>query len=250
MWHDANLKRLGSLVDLKGRQMYTDGNNFYWFDTQLDIVYDNNGQTTSLSTANLIKCDGANYSVTDFTFETVRKIDFGAYFGSKFAGSQILTFEEWVMLCKKLGMQIYIDHKTPYTNNILTELYSTVKKCGMLNKATWIISIHNMATFLRTLDPNSRIVGLGNPDTSNIETWKDIRDGGRGFAFDINGKTATKEVVQLGLENGYEVEAWYVDFSESKEKTFQKIRDLVSYGITGLTTDKYRVDEAFQYLLD
>ena len=250
MWHDADLKRLGSLVDLEGRQMYTDSTNFYWFDTQSGIVYDNNNQPTNLTTADLTKCDGTNYSVTNFTFDTVRKIDFGAYFSPKFAKSQILTFEEWVMLCKKLGMQIYIDHKTPYTNDILTDLYNTVKKCGMLNKATWLISSHRQAAFFRTLDPNSRIAALVHPDETNIETWKDIRDGGRGFAFNGSGKTATKEVIQLGLENGYEVEVWYVDFSESKEKTLQKIRDLVSYGITGLTTDKYRVDEAFQYLLN
>ena len=250
MWHDSNLGRLGNLVDLTGRYMYTDGSNYYWYNPKTRILYDDNELTANLDINDLTRCSGSNYSVTDFSFKTVRKIDFGAYFNSKFAGSQVLTFEEWVMLCKKLGMQIYIDNKIVYTKSVLTDLYNIVKKCGMLNKTTWIISSHDLAAFFRTLDPNSRIVALTHPNDSNISTWKDIRDGGRGFAFNGDGKTATKEAIQLGLENGYEVEVWYVDFYESKEETLQKIRDLVGYGITGLTTDKYRVDEAFEYMLN
>ena len=149
-------------------------------------------------------------------------------------------------------MKVYVDHKITYTESVLTDLYNIVKRCGMLNNTTWIIPSHSLAVFLRTLDPNSRIVALSHPSESNIQTWKDIRDGGRGFAFNGDGKTATKEAIQLGLENGYEVEVWYVDFyySEKKEDTLNKIRELVTYGITGLTTDKYRVDEAFEYLLE
>ena len=252
MWHDTSLGRLGNLVDLTGRQMYTDGTNFYWYDTATEIVYDDNELSTNLNVSDLTRCAGSNYSVTDFTFKTVRKIDFGVYFNSMFSGSQVLTFEEWIMLCKKLGMKVYVDHKITYTESVLTDLYNIVKRCGMLNNTTWIIPSHSLAVFLRTLDPNSRIVALSHPSESNIQTWKDIRDGGRGFAFNGDGKTATKEAIQLGLENGYEVEVWYVDFyySEKKEDTLNKIRELVTYGITGLTTDKYRVDEAFEYLLE
>lgn len=182
----------------------------------------------------------------------MKRIDFGVYKGSKFAGTQILTFEEWVMLCKQLGMEIYVDKKLSYTNDMLTRLANIVKKYGMGDYASWL-GIYSVPQInhLRSIIPNARVGILRHPSVSDIEAYNVVNTG-RGFFFNGDAKNGmTAEVIQLGLDAGFEVEVWYVDYvNATSEEVFTVLRNAVSYGVTGVTTDHYRVDEAFNYLLE
>lgn len=122
----------------------------------------------------------------------------------------------------------------------------------MLDKASWIGLSHAQAQYVReNLDSNARFGILSNPTDSAVKAWKDIQQVGRGFFFDGDGKTITRESAQIGLTAGFEVECYYVDFGRiTAEKVFEKLRELVDFGLTGITTDKYRVDEAFSYLMN
>lgn len=252
VWHDTTLSRLGNLKDTDGHFLYcSDDGTFFWFDAETEAYVDENYGELKTQPVNLVQCRGADYSVEKMNFSLLKKLDFGAWFSSDFAGEQILTFREWVMLCKRLGMEIYVDKKISYTNDILTDLFGIVRECGMLDKTSWIGLSHAQAVFVReNLDRNARFSILANPTTAAVEQWKDIQQTGRGFFFNGNGKTITQESAQLGLNAGFEVECYYVDFGRiSAEQVYTKIRELVDFGLTGITTDKYRVDEAFSYLL-
>lgn len=252
VWHDTTLARLGNLKDVDGRFLYcSEDNMFFWFDAETEVYVGENYEELKTQPVNLVQCRGADYSIEKMNFSLLKKLDFGDWFSSEFAGERILTFREWVMLCKRLGMEIYVDKKINYTNDILTDLFGIVRECGMLNKASWIGLSHAQAVFVReNLDRNARFSILANPTTAAVEQWKDIQQTGRGFFFNGNGKTITRESARLGLNAGFEVECYYVDFGRiSAEQVYTKIRELVDFGLTGITTDKYRVDEAFSYLL-
>ena len=252
VWHDTTLARLGNLKDVKGRFLYCSADDkFFWLDAETEVYVGENYEELETQPMNLVQCRGADYSVETMNFSLLKKIDFGAWFASDFAGEQILTFREWVMLCKRLGMEIYVDKKISYTNDILTDLFSIVRGCGMLDKASWIGLSHAQAVFVReNLDCNARFSILANPTAATVEQWKDIQQAGRGFFFNGDGKTITRESAQIGLNAGFEVECYYVDFGRiSAEQVYTKLRELVDFGLTGITTDKYRVDEAFSYLL-
>lgn len=219
-------------------------------DSENDIVYDTDYNEAVAIVSFLTRVHGSNYSVTDLPYSVLKQIDFGVWKGSRFKGQRILTFAEWVLLCKKLGMEIYIDRKATYTREGISELVNTVRNYGMLDKASWINVGVDAAKIIREHDPNARIGVLSNPTESNIVTWKELNESGRGVFFDGNAATLTKEAVKIGSDAGYEVECYYVDFdSNDKSVVFNKINTLVEWGVRGITTDKYRVDEAFDYLL-
>ena len=260
MWHDINLNRLGNLVDINGYAMYTDGTDYYWVDESNNVyTYDfNNSEyvSSAVSLSSLTRCIGSaygvnsDYDVIGLNLNILKRIDFGVYKGSKFQGEQILTFAEWVLLCKQLGMEIYIDRKISYTQAVVTELVNTVKSYGMLDKTSWINVGTSAIDLIRAIDPDARCGILTHPTESLIETYKPYNIG-RGFFFNGNGKEMTREAIRLGLNAGFEVEVWYVDFGNTSEETvFQVLRNAVSYGCTGITTDKYRIDEAFTELFN
>lgn len=258
VWHDTTLARLGNLVDINGYLMYTDGTNYYYVNGTNVYTWDGTDYVaSSVALSSLTRCAGTNYGVNStyasvgLPLDVLKRIDFGAYKGVKFAGTQILTFEEWVILCKQLGLAIYIDNKLTYTEALLTRAANIVKKCGMGNHASWLGLPTALITVLRNIIPDARCGTLSHPTSALIETYRPYNTG-RGFFFNGNAKDGmTAETVQLGLNAGFDVEVWYVDYGNATEEAiFEKIREAVSYGVTAMTLDHYRVNNAFDYLYD
>ena len=261
MWHDTTLSRLGTyLFDINGYYMYTDGTDFYWYDSENSILYtydSTDGYTESnVDISNLTQCKGANYSVnskyaTGLNLDVLKRLDFGAYKSDVYKGTQILTFEEWVLLCKQLGMEIYIDKKLTYTDTLLTQAANIVKRLGMSKKTSWLGLSTEQITTLRSIIDGARCGTLLHPTAELISLYSEYNTG-RGFFFNGNAKDGmTEEVIQLGLNAGFDVEVWYVDVtSVSESDQFSAMRTAVSYGVTGITLDHYKIEDAFTYMLD
>mgnify|MGYP003304229616 CR=1 FL=1 len=266
MWHDPNLSRLGNLVDINGYHMYTDGNTesplYYWVDSSNNTVYtyDTDYVVSNVELSSLTRCIGSDYGVNStfddviaLNFDILRRIDFGVWFDLKYKGTQILTFEEWILLCKQLGSEVYVDSKLTYTDEIITEAASIVKKYGMGEYTSWLgFGDIGKINKLREIISGARVGVLWHPTQEAIETYKSINEVGRGFFFNGDAKNGmTNETIQLGLNAGYDVEVWYVDYgTANREAVLDVLRTAVSYGVTGITTDHYRTDEAFKYILE
>lgn len=165
VWHDVDLSRIsisGFLKDINGYDVYTDGTDFYYKNVETGIIYTyiNEYIQSDIESSNITQCKGIDYSVETLPYNVLSRIDFGVYMGRKFKGTKILTFEEWILLCKQLGMEVYIDKKFAYTDEHIEYMYNVVKKHGMLDKATWLDPLFDK---LRSLDPNARMCTLNNP---------------------------------------------------------------------------------------
>ena len=254
MWHDATLARLGyNLKDINGYFMYSDGANVYYHDATSNVLYTHdaaNGyvkSNTNIST--LTAMSGANYSVQDLPLEVLKRIDFGAYMGEKYVGTQILTFAEWVKLCKWLGLEIYIDKKIALTESIVSEMAQAVIKSGMRDHASWFCWDMNEAALIRKKIPDARIVWLDAPTASKIESRKSLLNGGA-VVFNPHTLELTEENTAAALEAGYEVECWNVDYPNyglnTKEAIFAEIMRTCCLGVGGVTLDKYMIEDVIQ----
>ena len=254
MWHDTTLGICGDMVDINGYEIYTDGNGFYYYDAENATLYTYTTEyvQSAVDVSTLTRANGANYSVTGLTLDVLKRIDVGVYKGEKFAGTQILTFDEWILLMKQIGMDAYIDRKIGYTTTIATQLANIVKKYGMLDHVSWI-GVPNAALIeaIRAVDPNARIGILDHPNSTNVVTYANYNTG-RGFFFDGSAQSGLTEAsVQLGINAGYEVECYCVDYKYMTiDAAFALIKDAISYGCSGITLDHYRVDEVYKELFD
>ena len=255
-WHDINLNKInvnGNIVSIEGYKVYIDStNNIYYYDEQEEKIYefiDNNYiESQEQDINNLTPMNGADYSVTDILYKDLKRFDFGLYYGEQFRGTQMLSFEEWVLLSKQLGMEIYIDRKNTWTDEDVIWMDSILKKYGMRDKTSWINISIDRAETLKSIYNNYRFGTLSTPTEALCEYWEEFKDNTsvRGnFFFNPDGRTLTVEQAQLAINNGYEIECWYVDLTTISYGTIMnRIRELVDMGITGLTIDKYRVTDA------
>lgn len=261
MWHDTSLTRLETLQDVEGYLLYTDGDTYYWVKNNAAYTYvDGVYITAGVSVSALTQCEAADYGVNSdydkigLNWDILSRLDFGAYRGNAFAGTHILTFGEWVLLCKQLGMGIYIDRKLTYTNAIIQQAAGIVKRYGMSNHACWFGLSGEQITYLRTIIPTARCGVLAYPTAANMTTygpynWPDTGNG-TGFFFSGDVKELDNEAVIAGLEAGFDVEGYYVDYpADIKDTIFTNIRAAVNSGMTGLTLDHYKVNDAFKYMI-
>lgn len=261
MWHDTSLTRLVTLKDTEGYLLYTDGSNYYWVKNDTAYTYANDVYTESgVSVSALSQCDASDYGVNSdygkigLNWDILKRLDFGAYRGNSYSGTHILSFGEWVLLCKQLGMGIYIDRKLTYTEAIIQQAANTVKRYGMASHACWLGLSGAQITYLRTIIPTARCGILAFPTTESIAqystyNWPDTGNG-TGFFFNGDGKELDAEAIAAGLDAGFDVEAYYVDYPSDNQTTiFANISNAVNCGVTGMTLDHYKVNDAFKNMI-
>ena len=106
---------------------------------------------------------------------------------------------------------------------------------------------------LRAVDPNARIGVLEHPNATNVVTYAPFNTG-RGYFFDGDAKSGlTEQAVQTGIAAGFEVECYLVGYDypmRTKETILGEILTAISYGVTGITLDYFRVDDAAMSMMN
>lgn len=150
-----------------------------------------------------------------------------------------MTFGEWTLCAKELGMNIYVDFKITATDAQAKELVDTVRRYGMEDNVSWLDNFD----LIRKYSPHARLGVLAHANSENVAANKKyLADGA--FFYNSDGKTLTLAQAQLALEHGYGLECWYVDYeAKSESEIFSRIEELVHFGVQGISLDKYRIEE-------
>ena len=79
-------------------------------------------------------------TIGELTLEQVKQYDFGSWFSPNYTGEKIPTFEEFIALCRKLGLHPYIEIKSVsgITEDHIKSIVNIVKRYGMKDKVTYI----------------------------------------------------------------------------------------------------------------
>lgn len=106
---------------------------------EIDVRFSSDGVPILMHSATLDGTTDGTGNVADKTLEELKTLDAGSWFGEKFTGERIPTFEESVSLCKKLGLFVCVDIKIyELTTEQAEQLMNIVKKYGMRDFVSWI----------------------------------------------------------------------------------------------------------------
>ena len=244
MWHDTNLGKCSVVYSLDGKQLMANASgNQYWCSGGVAYTYNETAGTytaTSVNPTTLSNINGSTLTIADQTYAFLRNVDVGRWKNSKFAGTQMLSFEEWIDLCKALGMECYVDAKFTYTDEQAAELVSIVRRKGMLRKCSWLSCMESV----RKADPDARCGILWAPGANNLVSGSNENTFWNPPASDV-----TAENVAMVLDAGYGYECWYVDVpaSVTEEQYYAEIERLLQCGVQGLTLDNHTVENFTAY---
>lgn len=176
----------------------------------------------------------------DYTLAQIQQADFGSWKGARWAGTTVLTFEDYLKLCKQLQLKPIIELKRSDSfNEDMPSICNLVKKYGLEKYASWIASTANVEA-IRAQIPDARIgFNLG---ADNIPSFNPAAAAanymGEGSLFVTCEYTGlTSEFIKSCHDNGIEVSGWTVDDPED-------IIDLANMNIDSITTNKLIASES------
>jgi glycerophosphoryl diester phosphodiesterase len=181
--------------------------------------------------------------IAESTYETLYAGNMGTFNGKEV---KIMTFEEWLVLMKKIGLEPFIDLKSNLNAEQAAAAVAIVRKHGMLDKVTWCSSSGQVATNIRSAHPKARIAHLswttakadyiieGRPDLTIL------------YPQSIN---VTAEIVEAAHAAGVGIECWHCDYSANgfttEEAILAEVERVVELGVTGICLDTYLPGDYF-----
>lgn len=179
--------------------------------------------------------------VHSFTFEDIRKLDFGSWKSTAYSGEKIPSFDEFILGCRTLGLHPYIEIKErDYINlELVTTLVNIVHKYDMQDKVTWIsFGIDKLQSVVK-VDKYARVGFIEEfMSTSildeSINRIKTIDTGYNEIFYDLNLGLVNTSIINRLKEEKIKLEVWVVD-------SVNLITSADDY-ITGFTSNNLRAD--------
>ena len=203
---------------------------------ECDVSFTSDGVAVLLHDATVDRTSNGTGNIASMTFEAVRALDFGSWKSAEYAGEQIPTFEEFIALCKHLGLHPYIELKAGSEAQI-KGLVEVVKRYGMKGNVTWISFNSACLGYVKDIDTSARLGFVVDSVTdSTIATIKQSLQTGKNEVFiDCAASNASGSAVALCADADIPLEVWTVNDKNA-------ILSLDPY-VSGVTSDNLIASE-------
>lgn len=194
---------------------------------ETDVAFTKDGYAVLLHDITVDRTSDGTGNIKDLTFAQVRAMDFGSWFSPAYAGTQIPTFEEFISLCKKIGLKPYVELRE-MTAEQAQSLVTIVKRYGMAKQTTWICTSTVTLSAISEAYPAARLgLGCGTLTEALVSSATALRNDHNDVFIDTSDTSAN--AVSLMMAADIEGEVWTV-------WTEAAINSLNPY-FTGVTSD-------------
>lgn len=200
---------------------------------EADISFTSDGVAVLLHDATIDRTSNGSGNISAMTYADVLQHDFGSWKSAEYAGTKIASFEEFIAVCRGIGLHPYIEltNNGAYTESQIQGLVDIVKSYGMADKVTWISFTHTYLGYVKSVDPSARLGLLCWSDwtfdyvSGTVQTLK--TDTNEVF-LNVNSAWAVENYAQ-SKDAGIPVEVWTVNSED-------EIKNLNPY-VSGVTSD-------------
>lgn len=196
---------------------------------ECDISFTKDNIPVLLHDSTIDRTSNGTGAINSMTFEQVRAFDFGSWFNSAFVGEVIPSFDEFITLCRNLGLHPYIEIKYGATQSQVESLVNSVNKHGMRGKVTYISFESELLSYAHGADEAARLgYVVNNFTTDNIGNILPLKNNNEVF-IDCNFANVNENVINLCSANALPLEVWTVNDESA-------IKNMPPY-VTGFTSD-------------
>jgi glycerophosphoryl diester phosphodiesterase len=200
---------------------------------ECDVAFTADGVPVLLHDDTVDRTSNGTGNINELTYQTVQELDFGSWYSSAYTGEKIPTFQEFILLCRNLGLHPYIEIKASdryYTEDQVKQLVDIVKRSGMTRKVTWISFSSAYLSYIMNYDPAARLGYVVNTITDEVVAFVQSLQTDKNEVFiDTSNDLLTNDQVGLCVAADIPLEVWTIN----DEST---IRTLDPY-VSGVTSD-------------
>jgi glycerophosphoryl diester phosphodiesterase len=202
-----------------------------------DIMFTSDNVPVLLHDTTIDRTSNGTGAIAGMTLATAKTYDFGSWKGSQFTGTTIPTWEEVLLLMKKLSLRGFFELKTSPTAPQLQSILSAITNTGM--KGSIELDCFNYAVMqaIVAADPTQEIGFLSFTFSSAmIANCVALKTGQNKVSAVVNSGAVTKLLVEEAHQNGIKVVCWTVNNAAS-------VPALAAAGVDGIMTDTLNIAE-------
>jgi glycerophosphoryl diester phosphodiesterase len=166
-------------------------------------------------------------NINDITLAEADTYDFGIYKGSQYAGTKIMRVEEFIALCKELGVTTHLELKETFSEDKLDELVALIKSYGVENDLMINGQNADNLRYLADKLPNAAmgtwVVNITDTLINQIATYGENNPK---FIYVSNGGEAS-----ITPENYAKCQAKGVDIAYTEIKTEEALQEFKDLGL-------------------
>ena len=198
---------------------------------ECDVSFTADGVAVLLHDETIDRTSDGSGNISQLTYQQILQYDFGSWFSTKYTGTKIPTFSEFIRYCKGLGLHPYIELKSNggYTSEQIGQIVNEVELCGMKGRVTYISFSSTFLRYVKEHDVQARLGYIANITSSTIAEAVALKTGENEVFMDVNYTYITDSKILSCAENDLPVEVWTVNQASV-------IKELHPY-ITGVTSD-------------
>lgn len=204
--HSVNHRGYNSLAPENTIPAFQESARRGFKEVETDIWNTLDGRIVCIHDETVDRTSDGTGSVQQMTLAQLKALDFGSWFSPSFAGTKIPTLEEFLSVCRKLGLSPYIEIKG--VSNIETAL-NIVRHYGMERRVTWISFELSYLQSIISLDKTARVGYLLNGITqSGVTDAISLRTGYNEVFIDAAISAVDETSLALLGAAGMPVEQW------------------------------------------
>lgn len=201
---------------------------------ETDISWTSDGVPVLLHDNTIDRTSNGTGAIGDMTYDQVSQYDFGSWKSEVYAGTKIPTLDEFLVVCRNLGLHPYLELKPAQspTEAMIRDIVDRVENNGMKGKVSYISFDATLLGYVKDYDSEARL-GYLTPGAINqtyVSRAVALKTEENEVFLDSDAYTQlSPEGIALCQSNDIPLEVWVVDNSSD-------IINLDSY-ITGVTSD-------------
>ena len=200
---------------------------------ETDVQFTSDGVAVCLHDRSIDRTSDGTGNIDSMTWAQVQQYDFGSWKSSTYAGTKIPSFEQFLALCKNIGLHPYVELKSdaPYTEAQIQSVVDMVHEYGLNKFTTYISFSSTFLGYVKSYDAYARLGFLNSSaTTSDISTLQGLKLSTNEVYYGAKYTSVTTAICEAYQAAGIPMEIWTVDTASS-------ITGMNPY-ITGVTSNK------------
>lgn len=200
---------------------------------ETDIRATSDGVLVCLHDNTVDRTSNGTGAIASMTLAQAQELDFGSYKSTIYAGEKILTAEDFLKLCKNIGLHPYLEMKLAASADA-QKLVDLVESVGMTGKVTYIGSGESMNA-IKEIDSAARLgIITQGIDESTIARTLPLKTDSNEVFINCQSQYLTTAGVNLAIDSDLPVEVWNV-------LAVNDLKSIDTY-VTGISTDSFVAD--------
>ena len=209
---------------------------------ETDVSFTSDNIPVLLHDATIDRTSNGTGTLSKMTYDQVKTYDFGSWKDAKYTGVQIPTLNDFLTICKLLGLKPYIELKDngAYTNAQIKQIVDMVQRHGMKENSTYISFNADYLQAIKELDSKARLGFLKGAQanyTQDLVICNNLKTSTNKVFYDVRYDKVTQQMIEALSAQDMPIEVWTIDDKET-------VWDLDDY-ITGVTTNSLNVGKIF-----